>query len=216
MGWDGRASRAPRAIRRLPGATWVCWPFTVPEAIRRADAFSKRPKVPLPLGSQVTDDSTVREINLDNPNRREYENLARFINHADWKSGTRFLVHGTNKKSCGPIHVTNRSLSIEFVDPTPPMLTFEDAKSESRDHPAFITVTGGTIEIVHANFRVGSAAQKRLPHWLLDVKDGSFAITRLLPRGPRVREARLRRPDPFFVGPFRRRPRKGRANVLRA
>ena len=186
-----------------------------PETIGRADALSKRPKVPLSFAVQSTGDSNVREINLDNPKRRELENLARFINHSDWKSGTRFLVRGTNKKTCGPIHVTNRSLCIEFVDETPPLLTFEDTRGESRDHPAFITVTGGTIEIVHANFRVGSSA-KHLPHWLLDVKDGSFSIRDSIDRRPAVREDRLRRLDPLFVGPFRRRPRQDGTSVLRA
>ncbi len=109
------------------------------------------------------------------PTRKEFENLARFINRSDWKSGTRFRVRGTNKKICGPIHVTNRSLSIEFVDAAPPQITFEVTKGESRELPAFISVTGGTLEIINANFRVGSTA-KHLPHWLLEVKNGNFSI----------------------------------------
>jgi serine/threonine protein kinase len=152
-----------------------------PDTIARADALTKRPKVPPSFAVPSTGDSNVREIDLDNLKR--VENLARIINHADWKTGTRFLVRGTNKKSCGPIHVTNKSLCIEFVDETPPLLTFEDTRGESRDHPAVITVTGGTIEIVHANFRVGSSA-KHLPHWFLDVKDGSFSIRDSLIEGP--------------------------------
>jgi hypothetical protein len=154
-----------------------------PESIGRADAFSKRPKVPPSFVGASTGDSNVRQINLDNPQRKELENLARFINRPDWKTGTRFLVRGTNKKTCGPIHVTNRSLRIEFVDETPPLLTFEEPRGDSRDHSAFITVTGGTIEIVHANFRVVSSA-KHLPHWFLDVKDGSFSIRDSAIEGP--------------------------------
>ena len=148
------------------------------DAFARADALAKRPKVPV----VVDEAATVKEIDLDNPSRRELENLARFINRTDWKSGTRFRVHGTNKKSCGPIRVTGRSLTIEFVGPAP-LITFEDARGDTREHSAFITVSGGSIELIHANFRVGSAA-KRLPHWLLDVKEGNFAIRGSSLEGP--------------------------------
>ena len=129
----------------------------------------------MPTVNIAADNEFVREVDLDNPTRKEFENLARFINRSDWKSGTRFRVHGTNKKICGPIHVTNRSLSIEFVDAAPPQITFEVTKGESRELPAFISVTGGTLEIINANFRVGSTA-KHLPHWLLEVKNGNFSI----------------------------------------
>ena len=182
--WDEAAGRASAAGDSSPAGCDVgLLVVASPEAVGRADAFSSRPKVPVPFAGPVADDSAVREINLDNPKRRDLENLAKYINHSDWKSGTRFLVRGTNKKSCGPIHVSNRSLSIEFLDPTPPLLTFEDSRGDAREHSAFITVTGGTIEIVHANFRVGSTA-KRLPHWLLDVKEGNFAIRDSSLEGP--------------------------------
>jgi hypothetical protein len=125
----------------------------------------------------------VREINLDNPKRKDLENLAKFINRQDWKSGTRFRVRGTNKKTCGPIHVVNHSLRIEFVDETPPQLTFEEPRGDVGDRAGFITVSGGTIEIVNANFRVGSSA-KHSPHAFLDVKDGNFSIRDSTIEGP--------------------------------
>ena len=156
-------------------------------AIARADVFAKRPKMPMPTVNSAADNEFVREIDLDNPNRKEFENLARFINRSDWKNGTRFRVRGTNKKICGPIHV-NRSLSIEFVDATPPQLTFEATKGDSRELPAFISVTGGTLEIINANFRVGSTA-KHLPHWLLEVKNGNFSIRDSSLEGPSFERA---------------------------
>ncbi len=153
------------------------------DSIARARAFSTLPALPPALAKLAAETSNVHEINLDNPNR---ENLAKYINKAaDWKSGTRFVVRGTGKKVCGPIHVSKRSLTIEFVDPAP-LLTFEDTKNEVRDHSGFISVTaGGSIQIVNANFRVGSTA-KRSPHWLLDIKDGNFSIRDSSIDGPSV------------------------------
>ena len=172
--WDVAAGRASVAAGTSPaGCDVSSLAAASPEAIARANAFSNRPAIPAALAKLAAETSIVREIDLDNPNRG-LENLAKYINKADWKSGTRFVVRGTNKKVCGPIHVNKRSLTIEFADPAP-LLTFEDAKGEVRDHSAFISVTGGSIEIVNANFRVGSTA-KRSPRWLLDVKDGNFSI----------------------------------------
>jgi eukaryotic-like serine/threonine-protein kinase len=174
--WDAIDSRPENSgDASPPGCDVGLLTAATTEAIARGDAFARRPKKPVPTANSASESAPVREIDLDNANRKEFENLAHFINHTDWKSGTRFLVHGTNTKVCGPIHVTKRSLSIEFVDAIPPLLTFEVNNGDSREPPAFISVTGGTIEIVHANFRVGAAA-KRLPHWFLDVKDGSFSI----------------------------------------
>jgi eukaryotic-like serine/threonine-protein kinase len=167
----------------LPGCDVSLLSAAATKAIARADVFAKRPKVPAPMTNMDADKGFVREIDLDNPNRKEFENLARFINHSDWKSGTRFRVRGTNKKICGPIHVTNRSLSIEFVDAPPPQLTFEVTKGDSRELPAFMSVAGGTLELINANFRVGSTA-KHLPHWLLEVKNGSFTIRDSSLEGP--------------------------------
>jgi eukaryotic-like serine/threonine-protein kinase len=173
--WEVAAGRASAAAGTSPAGCDVSLLAAVsPDALARANAFSNRPAVPAALAKLAAETSNVHEINLDNPNRG-FENLAKYINKADWKSGTRFVVRGTNKKVCGPIHVNKRSLTIEFADPAP-LLTFEDAKGEARgDHSAFISVTGGSIEIVNANFRVGSTA-KRSPRWLLDVKDGNFSI----------------------------------------
>jgi hypothetical protein len=182
--WDVIGSRPGSAgDSSPPGCDVSLLNAPATKAIARADIFSKRPKLPAPMTNMAVDSGSVREIDLDNPTRKDFENLARFINRSDWKSGTRFRVRGTNKKNCGPIHVTNRSLSIEFVDASPPELTFEVNKGESRELPAFISVTGGTLEIINANFRVGSTA-KHLPHWLLDVKNGSFSIRDSSLEGP--------------------------------
>jgi hypothetical protein len=175
--WEVAAGHSSTAGSTSPAGCDVSLLAAVPsEAMARASVFSNPPAIPPALAKLAAETSNVKEIDLDNANRRD-ENLAKYINKADWRSGTRFVVRGTNKKVCGPIHVSNkRSLTIEFADPAP-LLTFEDTKGELRgDHSAFISVTGGgSIEIVNANFRVGSTA-KRLPRWLLDVKDGSFSI----------------------------------------
>jgi eukaryotic-like serine/threonine-protein kinase len=183
--WDTVSGRPGAAADTSPpGCDVGLLKVIAADSIVRGDVLSRRPKVPATLTSLSSENATVKEIDLDNPNRRDLENLAKYINRSDWKSGTRFLVRGTNRKTCGPIHVSNRSLSIEFVDP-PPLLTFEDSKGESRDHAAFIAVSGGSIQLVNANFRVGTAG-KRFPHYLLEVKDGSFAIRDSSIEGPLV------------------------------
>jgi hypothetical protein len=183
--WEIAAGHASTTAGTSPaGCDVSLLSAAAPEAIVRASVFSNPPTVPPTLAKLSTDTTTPKEIDLDNPNR-SLENLAKYINKADWKSGTRFIVRGTNKKVCTPIHVNKRSLTIEFADPAP-LLTFEDPKGEVRgDHSAFISVTGGSIQIINANFRVGSTA-KRSPRWLLDVKDGNFAIRDSSIDGPSI------------------------------
>lgn len=183
--WDSPADRPSAAGSTSPaGCDASLLAAASPEAIVRASVFSTLPPIPQALAKLAAETSNVREVDLDNPNRRD-ENLAKYINKADWKSGTRFIVRGTGKKVCSPIHVNKRSLTIEFADPAP-LLTFEEnTRNEARDS-GFITVMGGgSIQIINANFRVGSTA-KRSPHWLLDVKDGNFSIRDSSIDGPGV------------------------------
>jgi eukaryotic-like serine/threonine-protein kinase len=181
--WEEAAGRQRTASGASPaGCDVSLLAAASSDAIGRASAFSTLPALPPALAKLAAETSNVREINLDNPNRRDFENLAKYINRNDWKSGMRFVVRGTGKKVCGPIHVTKRSLTIEFADPAP-LLTFEEGtKNEVRDS-AFISVNGASLQIVNANFRVGSTA-KRSPHWLLDVKDGNFSIRESTISGP--------------------------------
>jgi hypothetical protein len=124
---------------------------------------------------------SVREIDLENPKKSD---LAKSINSADWPSGTKFLVHGTKKKTCSPIRVANRSLSIECVDKGL-VLAFDDRKADaSDDRNAFITVTGGSIEIVNATMRIESST-KSATHRLLDVRGGKFSIRNCNLSGPK-------------------------------
>ena len=167
-----------------PGSDAALLAVTSADMIRRADAFSRRPAVGPELDAEATPKRVVREIDLDNPGHPSKADLAKIINEADWPSGTRFLVHGTKKKMCGPIHVVNRSLSIEFVDKGL-VLGFDDRKSDSSaDHNAFITVTGGSIEIVNATLRIESSTRAST-HRLLDVRAGNFSIRNCTLAGPR-------------------------------
>jgi hypothetical protein len=132
----------------------------------RARAFAQRPQLPAQFAGEPEAAGT-REIDLD---KEHWKDLARFINLNDWKSGTRFVVHSSRKHDCGPIHVNGKSLCIEFASDAP-LFSFEPQNEKD----AFIKVTGGTIEIVNANFRIGPST-KPSPHWFLDVQDGSFSI----------------------------------------
>jgi hypothetical protein len=167
-----------------PGCDTALLAVSGPDMIRRADAFSRRPPVASDFDEEATAKRPVREIDLDNPTVSAKADLAKTINEADWPTGTRFLVHGTKKKMCGPIHVVNRSLSIEFVDKGL-VLGFDDRKSDSSaDHNAFITVTGGSIEIVNATLRI-ETSMRASTHRLLDVRAGNFAIRNCSLAGPR-------------------------------
>jgi serine/threonine protein kinase len=156
------------------------------DLIRRADAYSRR----LTVASESPDDATtkasVRDIDLDSPGIPAKGDLSKTINETDWPSGTRFLVHGVKKKLCGPINVVNRSLSIEFVDKGL-VLGFDDRKIEGAgagDRNAFITVTGGSIEIVNATLRIESSTRGSTRR-LLDVRGGSFSLRDCTFAGPR-------------------------------
>jgi len=168
-----------------PGCDVGLLAIPLADTVRRADAFARRPSTPTKYRSGYVSNAVVREINLDLPGRSKGDDLARHINQSNWISGTRFRVHGTDRRPCGPIHVVNKSLCIEFVDDIPPQLIFEEPKGQARaDRQAFITVTGGTIEIIHANFGVEPSKKKSSLHWLLDVKDGSFSIRDSVLEGP--------------------------------
>jgi eukaryotic-like serine/threonine-protein kinase len=168
----------------LPGCDTGLLAVSGADMIRRADAFSRRPVVASDFEDGETPKHPVREIDLDNPGHPSKADLSKIINEADWPSGTRFLVHGTKKKLCGPIRVVNRSLCLEFVDKGL-VLGFDDRKIESAgDRSAFITVTGGSIEIVNANMRIESSTRASTPR-LLDVRGGNFAIRNCSLAGPR-------------------------------
>jgi hypothetical protein len=143
----------------------------------RAAAFAREPSVP-PKWQSDSSDAPVQLINLDDPKLR-WRDLARFINLTQWPSGTRFRVHGgggRKPRECSPIRVTNKSLTIEFVDESPALLVFRPDERGENAGGACISVSGGTIEIVNANFRIEPSIKKSSIHWLLDVKNGSFAL----------------------------------------
>ena len=163
-----------------PGCDAALLAVSSPDMVRRADAFSHRLPAISELDEEAAGGPSVREIDLDNPKKAD---LAKSINSADWPSGTRFLVHGTKKKMCSPIRVANRSLSIEFDKGL--VLAFDDRKADpSDDRNAFITVTGGSIEIVNATMRIESST-KSATHRLLDVRGGKFSIRNCNLLGPR-------------------------------
>ena len=171
---DGAGDTSP------PGCDVALLAVSTPDMVRRADAFSHRLPAVSELDEEVPGGPPVREIDLDNPKKSD---LAKSINPADWPSGTRFLVHGTKKKTCSPIRVANRSLSLEFDKGL--VLAFDDRRADpADDRNAFITVTGGSIEIVNATMRIESST-KAATHRLLDVRGGKFSIRNCNLLGPR-------------------------------
>jgi serine/threonine protein kinase len=167
----------------LPGCDTALLAVSGADMIRRADAFSRRPAVASDFEDGETTKHPVREIDLDDPSHPSKADLSKTINEADWPSGTRFLVHGTKKRTCGPIRVVNRSLSLEFDKGL--VLGFDDRKGDSSgERNAFITVTGGSIEIVNATMRIESSTRSSTPR-LLDVRGGNFAIRNCSLTGPR-------------------------------
>jgi serine/threonine protein kinase len=154
-----------------------------PDLIRRAEAFSRRPAAPSEMDDEPPASAAVREVNLDNPVRSSKEDLGKIISQMDWPDGTRFLVRGTKKKACSPIRVVNRSLTIEFADKAL-VLAFDDRKvdaSASRD--AFITVAGGSINIVNATMLIEPSTRPSTRR-LLDVQGGNFSIRNSVLSGP--------------------------------
>jgi eukaryotic-like serine/threonine-protein kinase len=154
-----------------------------PDLIRRAEAFSRRPAAPSEMDDEPRAGAAVREVNLDNPVRSSKEDLGKIISQMDWPDGTRFLVRGSKKKACSPIRVVNRSLTIEFADKAL-VLAFDDRKvdaSASRD--AFITVAGGSINIVNATMLIEPSTRPSTRR-LLDVQGGSFSIRNSVLSGP--------------------------------
>jgi hypothetical protein len=160
-----------------PGSDAALLSVTGPDMIRRADAFSRRPPVLSELDEEAAGAASVREIDLD----EKKSDLAKSINAAP--SGTRFLVHGSKKKTCSPIRIVNRSLSIEFDKGL--VLAFDDRKVDaSDDHNAFITVTGGSIEIVNATMRI-EFSPKPSTRRLLDIRGAGFSLRGCNLQGPR-------------------------------
>ena len=173
----------PATTRLHPVARRPCWQSPAPTWLP-AGAFSHRISVAAEPADGATAGASVREINLDVPNRATKDDLAKSINKTDWPSGTRFLVHGTKRKLCSPIRVSNRSFTIEFLDKEL-VLAFDDRRVEaSSDREAFITVTGGSIEIVNATIRIESSTRPST-HRLLDVRGGNFTIRGSNLSGPR-------------------------------
>jgi hypothetical protein len=167
-----------------PGCETALVAVTSADMIARAGAFSHRISVAAEPAEGATAGASVREINLDVPNHVTKDDLAKSINRTDWPSGTRFLVHGTKRKLCSPIRVSNRSFTIEFLDKEL-VLAFDDRRVEaSSDREAFITVTGGSIEIVNATIRIESSSRPST-HRLLDVHGGNFTIRGSNLSGPR-------------------------------
>ena len=163
-----------------PGCDATLLVVSSADMIQRAEAFSRRPSLPPDLAEEAAASPSVREIDLDSPKKPD---LAKSINEGDWLSGTRFLVRGTKKKACSAIRVANRSLSIECDKGL--VLAFDDRRADgSNDHNAFITVTGGSIEIVNATMRIESST-KAATHRLLDVRGGSFSIRDCSLSGPK-------------------------------
>jgi eukaryotic-like serine/threonine-protein kinase len=155
------------------------------DIVRRADAYSHRSTTQAPeVDDEAAPPASVREINLDIPNRVTKDDLAKSINQTDWPSGTRFLVHGTKRRLCSPIRVVNRSFSIEFLDKEL-VLGFDERRADATgDREAFITVTGGSIEIINANIQIDPSSRPST-HRLLDVRGGNFAIRNSTLSGPR-------------------------------
>ncbi len=168
-----------------PGCETALLGVTSADMVARAGAFSHRIFVAAePAEGGATAGASVREINLDVPNHVTKDDLAKSINRTDWPSGTRFLVHGTKRKLCSPIRVSNRSFTIEFLDKDL-VLAFDDRRVDaSSDREAFITVTGGSIEIVNATIRIESSTRPST-HRLLDVRGGNFTIRGSNLSGPR-------------------------------
>jgi eukaryotic-like serine/threonine-protein kinase len=167
-----------------PGCETALLAVTSADMVARAGAFSHRLSVAAEPAEGATAGASVREINLDIANHTTKDDLAKSINRTDWPSGTRFLVHGTKRKLCSPIRVSNRSFTIEFLDKDL-VLAFDDRRAEaSSDREAFITVTGGSIEIVNATIRIESSSRPST-HRLLDVRGGNFTIRGSNLSGPR-------------------------------
>ncbi len=167
-----------------PGCETALLAVASADRVTRAGAFAHRLFVAAEPAEGASGRGLVREINLDVPNHVTKDDLAKSINQSDWPSGTRFLVHGTKRKLCSPIRVTNRSFTIEFADKDL-VLAFDDRRVEaSSDREAFITVTGGSIEIVNANMRIESSTRPST-HRLLDVRGGNFTIRGSNLAGPR-------------------------------
>jgi eukaryotic-like serine/threonine-protein kinase len=154
------------------------------DLIRRASAFSRRPAPPAEADDEKTvAGQTVREIDLDNITLPWKGDLAKAINASDWPNGTRFLVRGTKKRASSPIRVVNRSLTVEFVDKAL-TLAFEDRKGDSPgDRDAFISVVGGSIDLVNVNLRIEPSTRASTRR-LLDVRGGNFSIRNCSLLGP--------------------------------
>lgn len=148
--------------------------LAVPTAavFEKAVALAARPRIPEDLFPVL--DSAKRTINLDD----RTVDLGRIISGDDWESGTTFEITGTGPKSSSPIRVRNKSLRIEFDAAARAGMTvqFVDSNKEKGDANAFISVSGGNIEIVNANFKILLSTSGQHMPWLLGVTDGSFSV----------------------------------------
>ncbi len=97
--WEEAAGRQRAASGSPAGCDVGLLAAASSEAIARASAFSTLPALPPALAKLAAETSKVHEIDLDNPNRRDLENLAKYINKNDWKSGTRFRRSRDRKKN---------------------------------------------------------------------------------------------------------------------
>lgn len=158
----------------------------------RAAAYAERPQL---SGRLVPVNETARPIEVD----LSKQDLGRVVAQGGWADGARFIATGSGIREVTPVVIKGKSLSIEFrqgdgrplvVQPKSPALKSVLSGTEAPE--AMFDVTGGNIQLRGGAFKIPALKSLAVPHWVLKVTDGSFAMTDCQVLGPVIELPRYR------------------------
>ncbi|MDG2388865.1 MAG: serine/threonine-protein kinase [Planctomycetaceae bacterium] len=116
------------------------------------------------------------ELNLDKTN------LDDELKKTSWKSGTRFLLSGTQTDLLRPIVVEGRSLILEMAPNQPEGFDLQPRKNFSE---SLLTVQNASLKLINVRMRVPNRSRdSEQPAWLLNVTNGSLSVVNSHLSGP--------------------------------
>ncbi|MGE3315849.1 MAG: hypothetical protein AB7O26_12115, partial [Planctomycetaceae bacterium] len=157
-----------------PGCDFARLTTPATEIVDRAVAIAERPALPAEFATGIA----TGEKRIIDLNDRTVD-LGKIISTEEWPDGTVFEISGSGPKSSSPIRVQGKSFRIEFNSEAHSSLSVQLAEprgDKSAAGDSFISVTGGSVELVNANFKIPLTTRQQQVAWMLSVDDGSFAV----------------------------------------
>src|SRR5262245_28497362 len=145
------------------------------EALEAARISANRPEIP--RGLFGFDPTEVIRVDVNK------EDLGKFLEKKKLQNGTQIIVAGSGPRQSSPIVVENVWVRLLFEQTAGPPLVLSPRPAESR-HDAFISVSGGGIEIVGAVIASPTSQNQASPKWFIQVVDGDLAMWRCRVQGP--------------------------------